>query len=313
MLRTRFSFILGGLLSWAALSGAEPKWTLRTVPSQPNPPPIPSIADSPVKYLSDLLAATPERREKMLASKTKDRKAFWARKIGEYEQLPESVRQDRLKVAQLHWYIALLIPISADAREKRLKQIPDGERDIVQQCLERWDKLSEDARADVMNNFKLTRYFARGETRSSLPPPLPPASIRPGNLKNPSAQTWESSPLERRREMLDAYARFYELPARQQEATLEKMPFPFRKECESQRNELLQMPPDQRQRTLNFLRAFAKMSPEEQARFRENAKRWRDMNSQERNFWMRYVKQLPKQLPPMPPGVESPGRPTPRN
>ncbi len=313
MLRTRFSFILGGLLGWAALSGAEPKWTLRTVPSQPNPPPIPSIADSPVKYLSDLLAATPERREKMLASKTKDRKAFWARKIREYERLPATIRQDRLKIAQLHWYIALLIPISADARDKRLEQIPDEERALVRRCLERWDKLPEDARADVMNNFKLTRYFARGETQSSGPPPLPPASAIPGNLKNPSAQTWESSPLDKRRKMLDAYARFYELPARQQEATLEKMPFPFRKECELQRNELLQMPPNQRQRTLNFLRAFAKMSPEEQAQFRKNAKRWRDMNPQERNFWMRYVEQLPKQLPPMPLGAETSSHPTARN
>ena len=298
----------------AALNGAEPKWTLRTVPSQPNPPPIPSIADSPVKYLSDLLAASPEQRERMLAAKTRDRQAFWARKIDEYEQLPVSVRQDRLKTAQLHWYIALLIPISADARGKRLAQIPEGERDLVKRCLERWDKLPEDARADVMNNFKLTRYFARWETRSSVPPPLPPASSsRPGNLNNPSAQRWESSPLEKRREMLDAYARFYELPARQQEAALEKMPFSFRKECESRRSELLQMPPDQRQKSLNFLRAFAKMSPEEQARFRENAKRWKDMTSQERNFWMRYVQQLPKSLPPLPPGVETSNRPTARN
>lgn len=249
----------------------------------------------------------------MLASKTKDRKAFWSRKIREYERLPATVRQDRLKIAQLHWYIALLIPISADAREKRLEQIPDEERALVKRCLERWDKLPEDARTDVMNNFKLTQYFARGETQSSVPPPLPPASTGPGNLKNPSSQTWESSPLDKRRKMLDAYARFYELPARQQEATLEKMPFPFRKECELQRNELLQMPPDQRQRTLNFLRAFAKMSPEEQAQFRKNAKRWRDMNPQERNFWMRYVEQLPKQLPPMPPGVETSSHPTARN
>lgn len=293
----------------AALSGAEPKWTLRTVPSQPNPPPIPSIADSPVKYLSDLLAASPEQREKMLSSKTGDRKAFWARKIDEYQRLPESVRQDRLKTSQLHWYIALLIPISADARGKRLSQIPEEERDLVQRCLERWDKLPEDARTDVMNNFKLTRYFAR----SSAPPPLPPASPRSGSLNNPSARRWESSPLEKRREMLDAYARFYELPERQQEAALKKVPFPSRKECETRRNELLQMPPEQRQRSLNFLRIFAKMSPEEQARFRENAKRWRDMNPQERSFWMRYVEQLPKRLPPLPPGVETSNRPTARN
>lgn len=249
----------------------------------------------------------------MLSSKTKERRAFWARKIDEYERLPKSLRQDRLKIAQLHWYIALLIPISADAREKRLAQIPEGERDLVQRCLERWDKLPEDARAEVMNNFKLTRYFARGETRSSVPPPLPPASSRPGKRDNPSAQAWESSPLEKRREMLAAYARFYELPASRQEAALEKMPFSFRRECESQRNELLRMPPEQRQRTLNSLRAFAKMSPEEQARFRENAKRWKDMTPQERNFWMRYVEQLPKRSPPMPPVAESPGRPTPGN
>lgn len=297
----------------ASLSGAEPKWTLRTAPSQPNPPPIPSIADSPVKYLSDLLLASSEQREKMLSSKTKERRAFWARKIDEYERLPESVRQDRLKIAQLHWYIALLIPISSDAREKRLAQIPEGERDLVKRCLERWDKLPEDARAEVMNDFKLTRYFARGETRSSVPPPLPPASSRSGKRNDPSAQAWESSPLEKRREMLASYARFYELQASRQEAALEKMPFSFRRECESQRNELLRMTTEQRQRTLNSLRAFAKMSPEEQARFRENAKRWKDMTPQERNFWMRYVEQLPKRLPPMPPGVEMPGRSTPGN
>ncbi len=306
MRRTGFSWILGSLFSLAGLNGAEPKWTVRTAPSQPELPPIPSIADSPVKYLSNLLAAPSEERERMLGLQAEKSKAFWLRKIAEYERFPEAIRQAQLKTAQLYWYLALLIPVSADVRMKRLEQIPAAERVLVERCLEQWDELPGNLRDDILGNIKVIHYFARLEINlpeerpsAPLPPPLKPA--------NPPASAWANLPLEKQREIFGAYARFYELPASQQKAALEKMPFPVRREFESRLDKLSQMPPDQKQKCIRFLRAFAEMTPEERARFRGNAERWQDMNLQERSFWTDYIKRLPK-TPPLPPGVKPASR-----
>ena len=123
-------------------------------------------------------------------------------------------------------------------------------------------------------------------------------SSQPSNPMNDEQVSWRTLPPQRRQEMFNAYAKFFELPRMKQEEAIAKIPVPTRKAFQERLNELMQMPLDERQKCLIALNVYANMSPEERTVFRGNAQRWRAMNEEERAFWTMVVKQLPP-LPPM--------------
>ena len=287
------------VLATLVVSAAEPKWTLRTASVQSTLPPVPSIADSPVKYLSDLLAAPAEQRDAILSRSAPERHAFWKRKVREYEQLPVPIRSARLRTAQLHWYLALMIRVPAETRVARIEQIPESDRVLVKRRMEQWDLLPSDLRADILANIKVMQYFARlvsssPEQRAALLK----TSSEAGNPMNDAQLSWQTLPPQRRQQMFDAYASFYELPQLKQEEAIAKIPVPVRKQLKDRLDELLQMPLDKQKKCIIALNAFAQMTPDERTIFRGNAQRWRAMDAKERQFWTLFVQQLPP-LPPM--------------
>jgi len=297
----RLGFIIAlGLLFVAQSSGAaESKWTLRTAGNPSGLPPIPSIADSPVKFLSDLIDASSEERGEMLARRSAERRAFWERKIREYELLPETFRRARLRTAQLHWYLALMIQLPDELRVIRIERIPEVDRVLVKRRMEQWEKLPSDLRVDILGNIKVMQYFARlvsssPEQRSALMQ----TSSESNNPMNDAQISWQTLSPQRRQQMFDGYASFFELPKMKQDAAVAKIPIPVRTQLKERLDELLQMQLDERQKCIIALHAFAQMTPDERSIFRGNAQRWRAMDTAERQFWTVFVKQLPP-LPPM--------------
>ena len=283
----------------SSIEAAESKWTLRTSGVQPEMPPIPTIADSPVKFLSRLLDLSAAERAETLSRRNPERKAFWERKLREYETLPRPVREARLRVAQLHWYLALLIRTPEELRHLRLQQIPETDQLLVRRRMEQWDEFPPDLRSDILENIKVMQYFARLVSSSPAQREvLMKTSSQPSNPMNDEQVSWRTLPPQRRQEMFNAYAKFFELPRMKQEEAIAKIPVPTRKAFQERLNELMQMPLDERQRCLIALNVYANMSPEERTIFRGNAQRWRAMNEEERAFWTMVVKQLPP-LPPM--------------
>ncbi len=285
--------------SAAESSGAKPQWTLRTASAPTNLPPIPTIADSPVKFLSTLIEADATQRETLLGARSAERQSFWKRKIAEYEQLPAPIRKERLRTAQLHWYLALLIRLPDDVRANKLLQIPTRDRPLVKRRLDQWNGLSSDLRADILANIKVMQYFARlvtstAEQRAALLQ----TSKDPSNPINDTDLSWQSLPSKRRQQMFDAYAKFYQLPVHQQAAAIEKIPVPVRLNFKERLEELSRMPEAERQKCIVALQAYSQMTESERKIFRENADRWRAMSRQERLFWSTYVRQLPP-LPPV--------------
>ena len=255
------------VLATLVVSAAEPKWTLRTASVQSTLPPVPSIADSPVKYLSDLLAAPAEQRDAILSRSAPERHAFWKRKVREYEQLPVPIRSARLRTAQLHWYLALMIRVPAETRVARIEQIPESDRVLVKRRMEQWDLLPSDLRADILANIKVMQYFARlvsssPEQRAALLK----TSSEAGNPMNDAQLSWQTLPPQRRQQMFDAYASFYELPQLKQEEAIAKIPVPVRKQLKDRLDELLQMPLDKQKKCIIALNAFAQMTPDERDR-----------------------------------------------
>lgn len=297
----RYGLILlcGWLASVTSVGAADFKWQLRTATAPPKLPPVPSVSDSPVKYLADLLGASEDRRTTMLERHSAARQAFWLRKVAEYERLPESFRQARLRTAQLHWYLALMIRLPADLRLSKLVQIPESDRVLVKRRLEQWETLPADLQNDIVNNIKVMQYFAR--LISSSPAQrqaLLKTSAEPSNPMNDESLSWQSLTSQRRQAMFDAYAKFFELPRMKQEEAVAKLPVPARKQLMERVDELFKLPLEERQKCLIALNVYARMSPEERSIFRGNAERWRAMDADERSFWTIFVKQLPP-LPPM--------------
>ena len=291
----RFAAILVlsvGLLGF--LQSDEPNWTLRFGGRTVTAPPIPTIADSPVKYLSELLAAAPTERAAMLADQSSTRRAFWERKLTEYEAIPEGFRQARLRTAQLHWYLALLIGVAPEARMGRLNQIPEVDRVLVERRMKQWDELPQDLRSDILANIKVMQYFAR--LVSSSPEQrkaLLKTSDESSNPMNDPALSWQSLSRPRQQQMFEAYANFLELPPMQQEAAIAKVPVPARAVLKARVEQLEKMPEELRDKCMLALDAYTKMTPAERSIFRGNAERWRSMTDSERNFWATYVKRLP--------------------
>ncbi len=293
------------LLLSLSSQAADSKWTLRTAGGQVSLPPIPSIAQSPVKYLSDLLSFSAEKRAEVLTKEKPSRRAFWERKIREYEALPQSFREARLRTAQLHWYLALLIGIPEESRSARVEAIPESDRVLVKRRLEQWDKLPADLRSDILDNIKVMQYFARLVSSSpSQREALLKTSAEASNPMNDKKLSWQTLSPQRRQQMFDAYARFYELPPLKQEAAIAKIPVPVRVALKERLNELLKMPLDKQKKCLIALNTFTQMTPEERTIFRGNADRWRAMDSKEREFWTLFV----KQLPPLPPMIHNRGK-----
>lgn len=299
MYRIGVILLLGLGLIAESIGAAESKWRLRTAGDRTDLPPIPTIADSPVKFLSDLLEASIDERSEILGRRSLERRAFWERKVREYEQLPEAFRRARLRTAQLHWYLALMIQLPDELRSIRVEQIPETDRVLVKRRMAQWDKLPGDLRVDILGNIKVMQYFAR--LVSSSPEQravLMRTSSESNNPMNDAQLSWQTLSPHRRQQMFDAYASFFELPKMKQEAAVAKIPVPVRTQLKERLSELLRMQLDERQKCIIALHAFAEMTPEERTIFRGNAQRWRAMDASERQFWTVFVKQLPP-LPPM--------------
>ena len=277
-----------GIAAFFEVEG-QGQWKIRTADSSKDLPPVPSIADSPVAFLTRLLEATDEERAQTLLQKSDSGRAFWKRKLREYEAMPQALREARLRTAQLHWYLALLIHSSKEARGVRLSQIPEGDRLLVKHRMEQWDALPEDLRTDILANIRVMQYFARLVSSS----PEQRAALLKTSSENPmneAGSSWKSLSPKRRQAMFDAYASFFKLPKIKQEAAIAKIPFPVRKQFKERWDELLKMPPNQRQRCIEAIALYAKMTNEERRLFRGNAERWRTMDEAERRFWTRLRK-----------------------
>ena len=295
------------LLVLVPLHGDEHRWSLRRVPPLPGstPPPLPTVAESPVRFLDRLLSATPEGRDSMLEHHSEKSRTYWRGKIAEYMEYSESERENRLRLSNLHWYLALLIRVEPENRLRHLMQIPEFDRRLVERRLEQWDLLQESLRKDILENIKVLQYVARLQGSA----PGERASLLEGardsaHPVNDQTLSWQQLSVERRQEMYRAYLKFCQLPTDRQQATLAKVPFPpVRRELRRQIELLSGLSSEERRRCLESLEAFAGMTPEAQARFLRSAERWRVMGMDERSFWISYV----KRLPPLPPPLEDRG------
>jgi len=276
--------------------------SLRTTPS------IPSVKDSPIRHIRKLLEAEPEQRKNLLDQHTPNTRAFWERKVTEYAALEEKERDRRLRDAQLHWYLMLIVRTPSDQRESKLLEIPETERGLISDRVREWESLPTDLQLDIMAHLPALRYFGQ---LVSLPPSDREEALADARKNGTSAESlsagWNTLDAERRRSMFLGYQKFFTLEHDHQEKVLAKIPMPQRQTLQSRLDQLENLSPEVRQKCLESLQKYAHMTPEERTLFRTTAERWKQMEPAEHEVWRKVVKRIPpiptvrtRSIPPIP-------------
>jgi hypothetical protein len=295
---------------WMALVGQEKVSLppLRTASLRATPPALPEVKDSPIRHLHNLLAANQEKRRHMLDQHDPNTRAFWERKLGEYSAMDPTKRDQKLREAQLHWYLLLILRTPDEDRDTKLLQIPPADRGLIQNRIKDWSALSESMQMDIMTHLPVLRYFGRlvslspEERREAME-----ASLEKGNRPDMTSSAWGNLDPSRRRAMFLAYQKFFTLADEKRERVLAKIPLPQRRNVQSRLEQLENLSPEAKKQCLAALAKYAQMTLTERILFRANAERWKSMLPSEHAVWKNVVKKLPplppirsRSLPPIP-------------
>jgi hypothetical protein len=290
---TRYSLLFLFLLA-AGIEAAEPEV-----------PPLPPLI-SPIKRFREWLQMPEAERQKALAEYSEAKQKVLQAKLRFYTDLPPEERDRRLRMVELRWYLRPLMTLPADQRKQTLAVIPAEYKDIVEQRLQAWDRLSPDLRDQLLESELSMQYL----TRVSLK--LTPQTE--ATLVEPLTRQWSKlSPAEKQR-ATGQFNRFFELPPEEKQKTLKALSDSERQEMERTLKAFEKLPAEQRHICIVSFQKFATMPAEEKRQFLRNAARWQAMSPKERSLWRELVTSLPPMPPtdPMLPPMPDPFRPLPK-
>lgn len=284
------------------------------VPRTPPPPylwPIRPVAKSPVERFRELLALSPAQRAKALAGRSPENRRLLLAKLREYDALKPSVRELRLRVTELHYYLMPLMQTPATNRDAQLAMIPVADRELVRDRLAEWDKLNPAAQSQLLTNEATIRYFTEIQSASDRDRENALRRLSP-TAKQRYAQ-WQALPLDQRRRTLSQFAQFWSLTPQEKQRALNTLSEPERLQIQKTLHTFSGLPASLRSRCLRSFEKFAGLSLAERQQFLENAERWRLMSPEQREAWRGLVNTLasesgpplPTHMPPLPPGFKA--------
>ncbi len=319
-IRTISVFVSSLLVTgWLATTGQEGRSLppLRTASFKPTPPALPEVKDSPIRHLQNLLKAAQDERNQLLNQHKATTRAFWQRKLSEYSAMDPVERDQKLREAQLHWYLLLILRTPTENRETKLIQIPQADRGLIENRLNDWHALPETMQIDIMTHLPVLSYFGR---LSSLKPEARKKameeSLQTGNRPDMNSSAWGNLDASQRRSMYLAYQKFFTLAEEKRQRVLAKVPMPQRLNIQSKLTQLENLPPEIKQKCLEALEKYAEMTPNERISFKTNAARWKQMPASEHAVWKKVVKKWPplppvrtRAMPPIPQSTQRKGLP----
>ncbi|MFM1943072.1 MAG: hypothetical protein RI897_2054 [Verrucomicrobiota bacterium] len=269
--------------------------TTASLPAQPSPPPLPP---SPISAFRQMLAMSEPARTASLASRPEAQRQILKTKLDEYAAMPADLREERLQATEFRYYLRLLLQSPTEHRPSLLQQIPDSLRASVTERLTRWDALPAKTRTNLLAYDHALTWLAKSHYTPL--PPSPPGSLPPSMEKQ--LTDWSSLPESERNDLCRNFETFFNQPPTRQSRTVASFPEADRTQIEATLNAFAGLSPAQRSLCLRSFRKFTQLTPEERRDFLQSADRWREMSPADRTEWRRLV----TQLPPLPPGFNSP-------
>jgi predicted Fe-S protein YdhL (DUF1289 family) len=255
-------------------------------------------------------------RKQALTNYPPDQRPQILAKVREYEALKPNDRELRLRVTEMRWHLRSLMTAPATNRPALLAQIPEPDRQLVEDRLLEWDKLAPDVQKELLGLEPTLQYFAEIEGRTDQQRQQILANISPARRKmlEKGIQQWSSLSEDQRRRTLSRFDQFFQLTPQEKEKTLKTLSDPERRQIEKTLKTFGSLPPLQRIQCIRSFDKFASLSLEERQEFLKNAERWKLMSPAERQAWRLLVGHLPPPLParkpPLPPTSPRP-RPAP--
>lgn len=277
-------------------------------PARPPLPPAvrPPLPKSPVDQFRELLSATPEQREEILAQKKPEARELIRANLKQFDAVSPNERELLLRVLQVHQHLIPLLQAPVEERAGLLAAAPVEDRRVLEDRLKAWDGLPAEARQVLLADKRSLNYFIqlervpaadRGQFIGRLPEPVRQAF-------ESQFQRWSALPEDVRSKTTSEFQKFFELTPDEREKTLRRLSDVERRQMAETLKLFADLPPEQRARCLTAFRRFSGMSESERADFLRNAARWRDLDPDERAGWRRLVNSIskPPPLPPIPMG-----------
>ena len=290
----------------AGQSQAQPQPSILPKPL----PPAPKL--SGIAYFRELLAATPEAREKLLADRNPHYRAVLESGLRRYEAYPPEERELRLRSMELRYHVTSLLREPLRNRAERLKQVPENDRPLVEERLKYWDQLSPAEQKEALENERMTRDVF-GISSPAVPRQLQLNRQTSNQVIQIEQQLvrWQNLPDARRAQIQKNFTNLFEFSdAGKTKEQLQSLPLTAeeRELMEKTIEEFKKLPPSTRLLCMRNFPKFAELSPQERQQFLVNAQEWQKMTPEDRQTWRRLVSKVPR-LPPLPPGLGQPPLP----
>ena len=272
-------------------------------------PPTPTLR-SQVVLVRNLLAMSPAERRQSLTNRPPEVQKRILAKLREYESLKPNERELRLRATELQWYLQPLMSLPRTNREPHLAMIPEEQRKLVAERLERWDLLPPGMQEELLNNEMTARYFSQLESATEEQKQKLLAQISPERRAKLEAglDHWRELSEEQREKTLAGFNAFFELTPREKQKALGTLSDAEQRQMEKTLQTYASLPPAQRAECIRSFEKFAGMSLEDRQAFLKNAERWKLMSPAERDSWRTLVKFAPM-IPPTSSGITLPLRP----
>ncbi len=254
-------------------------------------------------------------RKQALTNRSPENQKLILDKVREYETMDPDQREERLQVTEMCWYLLPLMTAPATNRPAQLVSIPPRSRQLVEDRLREWDKLTPDVQHELLGNGATLRYFTEieGLTDEQRRKILEGMSPERRQKLQEGIEQWSRMPADQRRKMISRFNQFFDLTAKDKEKALRTLSGPERRQIEKTLKTFENLPPDQRARCVRAIAKYTSLSLEERQLFLKNAERWKLLTPSQRQAWRDLVDKLPPpmppDLPPMPPSPRS-SRPT---
>lgn len=285
------------------ITGVQAAAQEKRAPEVKTPPSLPVI-QSPIEYFRELLVLPAVERERSINTRSDEQKKILRAKLKEYESMTAEDRELRLAVTELRWYLVPLMRTAPENRVERLENIPDEKRTLVEDRLQRWDKLSRDQQKEFLESEMTVNYFLRlqastPEEQTNL---LQSVSSEYRKKLESELERWGSLHSEDRDRMNERFQEFFELSPAEKEKTLSTLSQAERAQMEKTLASFQSLSADQRRNCIRSFDKLASMNARDRIQFLRKAEAWEKMSPTDRSAWRELVRSLP-QMPPLPPGM----------
>jgi len=265
-------------------------------------PPRPAPPKPPVDLFRSLLAMSSVERREFLAKRSPEAQKLILAKIQEYEGLSPDLRELRLRVTELRWYLLPLLSAPVADRAERLGAVPADLRDLIEARLNQWDKLTPELQKQFLENEATIRFYFE---MAAGKPAQPGEATNTPAPENSGLQRWRTLSDGQRQEIARHFSEYFDFSPTEKERILHSLSEPERLQIEKTLDTFGGLSHAQRLQCFRSFQKFASFTPEERQQFLHNAKRWEQMSPSDRQAWRNLVSSLSHQ-PPLPPGLSQP-------